>query len=187
MEDARNETKEKTVMEQSDSISKVTPYELATLASRIDPERCASAPEEAIAAAESLLSEAQNAIAVVEKRERKHEEEWTAHAKRLTDTHLDWVRGIKDITGENRRDRATMRFTQYMAQGASPKVKAEFSRYKRDGFTLADVNLLQFEFRHWRKQPKRKKGKQGRRISAYDGRLRTKLVGLVVTKPRKRV
>jgi hypothetical protein len=29
-------------MEQSDSTSGVTPYELATLASRIDPERCAS-------------------------------------------------------------------------------------------------------------------------------------------------
>jgi len=33
----------------------VTPYQLATLASRIDPERCSTNPNEAIAAAERLL------------------------------------------------------------------------------------------------------------------------------------
>ncbi len=174
-------------MEQSDSISKVTPYELATLASRISPERCASAPEEAIAAAKSLLSEAQNAIALAEKLERKREAEWAAFAKELTDTHVDWVRGIKEITGERRRDRATRRFAEFIEQEAAPKVKGDFSRYKCEGFTLDEVRLLQHEFRNWRKQPKPKKGKQGRRISAHDGRLRTELVGLVATKPPKRV
>jgi hypothetical protein len=38
-------------MEQSDSMNKVTPYELATLASRINPERCTGDPKGAIAAA----------------------------------------------------------------------------------------------------------------------------------------
>src|SRR5215813_12159395 len=111
----------KTEMEQSDSISKVTPYELATLASRIDPERCASAPKEAIAAAEGLLSEAQDAIALAEKLEREHERDWAEYAKELSDTHVGWVRGIKDITGESRRDRATRRFTEFMEQEAPPK------------------------------------------------------------------
>ena len=47
--------------------------------------------------------------------------------------------------------------------------------------------MLSFEaeFSNWRKQPKRKKGKQGRRISEHDGRLRTELLALLPKKPRK--
>jgi len=43
------EKKEKTKMEQSDSVNRVTPYDLATLASRIYPDLCGSDPEKAIA------------------------------------------------------------------------------------------------------------------------------------------
>jgi len=53
---------EETVMVQSDSTSEVTPYELATLASRICPERCFSDTKEAIAAAERLLQETEASI-----------------------------------------------------------------------------------------------------------------------------
>ena len=176
--------KGKAIEEQSTS-SKVTPYQLAVLASRIDPERCASEPEEAIADAERLLSEAQDAIARAEQQERKHEEDWAKYAKELTETRLDWVHGIKGITGERRRDRATKRFAKFIAQEAPANVRKELSRYKRDGFRLDEVELLPLEFKNWRKQPKPKKGKQGRRTSEHDGRLRTQLVGLIPTKPRK--
>jgi hypothetical protein len=63
----------KTVMEQSDLTGEVTPYELATLASWICPERCASDPKEAIAAAERLLQEADAAIDRAYQEERQRE------------------------------------------------------------------------------------------------------------------
>ncbi len=49
-------------MEQSDSISKVTPYELATLASRISPERCARDPVRALDDAAKLVHAAKFAL-----------------------------------------------------------------------------------------------------------------------------
>ena len=172
--------KAKATKEQSAS-SEVTPYELATLASRIDPERCASNPEEAIAAAERLLSEARYAISRAEAEERKHEEECAAYEKEL-ETRVDWVHAIKQITNERRRDRATRRFAEFVEHEVPEK---RLSQYKRDGFTIDEAMYLEHEFSEWRKQPKRKKGKQGRRISERDGRLRTELVGLVPRKPRE--
>jgi len=56
--------------------------------------------------------------------------------------------------------------------------------YKRDGFTPIEVHELELKFAEWKKQPK---GKQGRRLSEQDGRLRTELSGLVPRKPSKRV
>jgi hypothetical protein len=173
--------KEKTVMKQSDSTSRVTPYELATLASRIYSELCATDPKEAIAAAERLVSEARNAIARAEAEERKDKEKWAEYDKWL-ETRVDWVRGIKDITSEHRRDRATRRFAEFMEHDAP---REDLSDYKRDGFTVFEVMLFEYEFRNWREQSKRKKGKQGRRISQHDGRLRTELVGLAPRKPSK--
>jgi hypothetical protein len=167
----------KTPTEQSDSTSRVTPYELATLASRIYSELCANDPKEAIAAAERLVSEARDAIARAEAEERKNKEKWAEYDKWL-ETRVDWVRGIKDITRERRRDRATRRFAEFMGH-------EDFSHYKCDGFTVFEVMLLEHQFRNWREQPKPKKGKQGRRISQHDGRLRTELVGLAPRKPSK--
>lgn len=172
--------KGKAIKEQSAS-SKVTPYELATLASRIYSERCGD-PKEAIATAEKLLGEARYAIARKEAEERKHEEEWAEYDKWL-ETRVDWVRGIKKITKERRRDRATRRFAEFMEYEASGE---ELSHHKRDGFTMFEVMLFEHEFGNWRKQPKRKNGRQGRRIRKDDGRLRTELVGLVPMKPQKR-
>jgi hypothetical protein len=168
-------------MKQSDSTSRVTPYDLATLASRIHSELCANDPKEAIAAAERLLSEARYALARAEAEEEKHKQESAKYDKWL-ETRVAWVRGIKDITREHRRDRAIKRFTAFMEHEAPGE---DLSHYKRDGFTVFEVMLLKHQFRTWRKQPKRKKGKQGRRISQHDGRLRTELVGLVPRKPSK--
>src|SRR5262249_8981434 len=100
-------------MEQSDSTIRVTPYELATLASRIYPEGCISDPEEAIAAAERLLTEAKYASWRAEAKKRKAKE-YSADYDKWLDTRVDWVRGIKDITRERRRDRATRRFAKFM-------------------------------------------------------------------------
>jgi len=168
-------------MEQSDSTIRVTPYELATLASRIYPEGCISDPKEAIVAAERLLTEAKYASWRAEAKKRKDKENQADYGKWL-DTRVDWVRGIKDITRERRRDRATRRFAKFMEHDPE-----DLSHYKRDGFTMVEVMALEHQFSNWRKQPKRKKGKQGRRISEHDGRLRTPLGRLLPTKPQQRV
>jgi len=103
----------------------------------------------------------------------------------VLEERVDWVRGIKDITSEGRRDRAMRRFMKFLKYERPEKAKEQLSLYKRRGFTINDIMNLQYRFAEWRKQPKRKKGKQGRRVSRHDGRLRTELVGLVATKPRR--
>jgi hypothetical protein len=159
-------------------MKKVTPYQLATLASRIDPERCARDPKRALDDAVDLLTEAESALW------RAKEEEATgdAYLKYLDETREDWVRGLKRITGERRRDRATRRFTEFMEHRAPGK---NLSHYKRDGFTLNEIQDLKQDFTNWKKQPRRKKGKQGRRISESDGRLRIGRLRLVSAKPQK--
>ena len=159
----------------------MTPYELATLASRIYSEHRGN-PEGAIAAAEKLLKEARYGIARLEAEETKRQEESAEYDKWL-ETPVDWVRGIKKITRERRRDRAARRFAEFM-QHDDPG--HDFSQYKRDGFTVFEVMLFEHEFSNWRKKPKRKKGKQGRRISEHDGRLRIGSLRLIPTKPRNR-
>jgi hypothetical protein len=183
---------EETVIEQSDSTSGVTPYELATLASRICPERCFSDPEEAIAAAENLLREAGAALWRAYQEER--EKEWEQEEAQMP--RINWIEAVKQITGQERRDRAVKRFLHFIEHDAehnglpgrfapcgSPKQQLEYKR--RQGFTHWEVSHLQREFTSWTKEPKRKKGKQGRRISEHDSRLRTPSVRLLPTKPRK--
>jgi hypothetical protein len=173
-------------MEQSDSMNKVTPYKLATLASRINPERCTSEPKGAIAAAQELLFQAKLAIGREEADRRERKDEAEAILKEWDETHVDWARGVKKITKEGRRDRAIKLFTQFMKHEPSEHAR-KLSHYRRDGFTLTDVFHFEDCFTDWKRQPKPKKGKQGRRISDHDGRLRTELVGLVPKKPQKRV
>jgi hypothetical protein len=167
-------------MEQSDSTRRVTSYQLATLASRICPERCTSDPKEAIAAAERLLQGAKVAI------ERAHQEEgrkyWERYEAEIP--RLNWIHALKEITGQNRRDRAVKRFRAYM-EHEEPEFKQQVNLYERDGFPADEMFAYQELFRKWLKDPRRRKGKQGRRISEHDGRLRTELVGLVPRKPRK--
>jgi hypothetical protein len=175
---------EETVMEQSDSESGITPYELATLASRIDPARCASDPKEAVSAAERLLGEADAALdrAYQERRTKEWKEELVKAPR------IDWVQAAKQITGQKRRDRALQHFLQLIKHIWPRRWEEELKRFKREGLTEDDdICYLQQDFEKWRNQPKRKKGRQGRRISEHDGRLRTQLVGLVPRKPRKRV
>jgi hypothetical protein len=168
--------KSKTTKGQSAS-DKVTAYELATLASRIYSEHRAD-PEAATAAAKKLFDEARYALARQEAEDKKNEE-WQDENDKWLESPEDWVRGIKSITGEKRRDRATRRFAKFM-EGTGQDINL----YKRDRFKVQDVMLLEHEFRQWREQPKLKKGKQGRRISEHDGRLRIGSLRLIPTKPR---
>ena len=159
---------------------RATPYELATLASRIDPGRCINNPKEAIAASERLLQEAEVAI------ERPYEEERRKERKRYDASvpRVNWVPALKEITGQKRRDRALERFQAFM-EHEEPKYKQQLNLYKRDGFPADEMFAYQDLYMNWTKQPKRKKGKQGRRISEHDGRLRTPLGRLLPKKPRK--
>jgi hypothetical protein len=175
------EKKEKAIMEQNDSTNGVTLYELATLASRIYPEGCISDPKEAIAAAERLLQEAEAAIdrAYQEERTKEYELELAQMPR------IDWVSALKQITGQERRDRAVKRFLEWMEHERPGKSKQELETLKRDGINEDDIYMFQHHFMKWLKERKRKKGTQGRRISERDGRLRTDLVRLVARKPRK--
>src|SRR5438874_4515853 len=159
------EKKEKTKMEQSDSVNRVTPYDLATLASRIYPDLCGSDPEKAIAFAQTLLIHAKNAI-VRREREEKLDEEEREEYKEILESRVAWGRGIKDITRESRRDRAEKRFCKFMKQREPGN---DLAHYERDGFTLNDLMHFEHEFANWKKQMKRKKRKQGRRRSEHDG------------------
>ena len=166
-------------MEQSDPRRSVTPYELATLAIRMDPEHCARHPAEAIANALRLLETAEVVSKHAEEEKRRDEEEWEV----LLESRIDWVHGIKHITRERRRDRAARWFAEFMKHEAPGN---DLSHYKLAGFTILEQHHFWKEFSHWKKQPKRQKGRQGRRISERDGRLRSDLVGLIPKKPRKR-
>jgi|SRR4030095_13833811 hypothetical protein len=169
-------------MEQNNSTRRVTPYELATLASRIDPERCASDPAGALAAAQRVLHEAKIALECAHAEEgRKDWEREEAQMERV-----QWVVAVKEITGQNRRDRAEARFLKFLKDHEQGQWRQYLDGYKRDGFIPPEMQAWQELFMNWSKQPKRKKGKQGRRISEHDARLRTQLVGLVPRKPRKR-
>jgi hypothetical protein len=164
-------------MEEKASTTGVTPYELATLATRICPELCATDPQRALHHAVDLLNKAEYELWQAKEAEKYSEEA----EKTLDEIREDWVRGLKQITGERRRERATKRFAKFIAHTRPGKL----NHYKRNGFTLNEIHDLVQDFTNWKRQPKRKKGKQGHRTSDSDGRLRTQLVGLVPTKPRK--
>jgi len=171
-------------MEQSDSTNEMTPYELATLASRIYPEGCISDPKEAIAAAERLLQEAKAAIGRAYGEERR--KEWELEVAQMP--RIDWVSAVKQITGQKRRDRAVERFLEFMEHRWPGRWKQLLDGYKRDGLTEdEDIYYLKRDFMDWLKERKRKKGKQGRRISKHDGRLRIESFRLLPRKPRKPV
>ena len=159
-------------------MEKVTPYELATLAGRIDPERCMKDPNGALKAAVEFLRHAKYALRDAVEEDRKNEQEVEEFHKFDEAKCVDWAKGIREITGEQRRDRATSKFTEFMKH----KSPGNLGGYKRDGFTPIEIHELQSEFAEWKKQPK---GRQGRRLSEHDARLRTELSGLVPRKPRK--
>jgi hypothetical protein len=161
----------------------ITPYELATLASRIYQERCASDPKEAIAAAERLLQEADAAIDRAYQEERT--KEWELELEKAPRIH--WVQAAKQITAQKRRDRAEQHFLEFIKHESPRKWQEQLNRFRREGLTEYDIDDLQRDFTEWLKQSKRKKGKQGRRISEHDRRLRVGSFPLVPTKSRKRI
>ena len=175
----------KTTTEQSDSTSRVTPYELATLAARICSEHCIADPKGAIAAAQRLLAQGKFALRLAEEQERIEKEVEEERERIVKEERVDWSRGIKLITRETRRDRAMKRFKQFLEYEYPGEAEEQLSIYKRDGFTLHEELSLEAVFSNWRKQPKRKKGKQGRRISEHDGRLRMGSMRLLPIRPRK--
>jgi hypothetical protein len=142
-------------------ITRVTPYELATLAARICPARCIDGPEEAIRAAQKLITAGKSMIMVAEAMERLEKEEEAEREEALSEKNVDWSRGIKEITGEGRRDCGMKRFKQFLECYYPGEAQEQLNTYKRDGFTLLETMILEQDFRDWRKQPKRKKGKQG--------------------------
>src|SRR4029453_12288471 len=162
-------------------MEKVTPYELATLAGRIDPERCMKDPNGALKAAVDLLRCTKHVLWCAAEEDRTNEQELEEFHKFDEAKCVDWAKGIREITGEQRRDRATSKFTEFMKH-ESP---GNLGGYKRDGFTPNEIHDLQDEFTDWKKEPKRKKGRQGRRISEHDRRLRVGSFQLTPRKPRK--
>jgi hypothetical protein len=159
-------------------MKKVTPYELATLASRIDPERCMKDPTGALGAAVELLRHAKHVLWCAVEEDERNEQESEEYQKAMEGIRVDWAQGTKEITGEQRRERAARKFTEFVKH----KAPANLSGYKRAGFTLDEIYELHSKFAEWKKQPK---GKQGRRISESDGRLRIGRLRLVATKPQK--
>jgi hypothetical protein len=161
-----------------DLSKRVTPYELATLASRIWGERIVEDPATALKDALEILCHAIAEIRRTARDEREVAQE-SEEDERIGNTKsVSWAKGAKEITREQRRDRAMHKFAELMKH-ESP---GSLAGYRRDGFTPNEIYKLQRKFAGWRKQPK---GKQGRRLSEQDGRLRTELSGLVPRKPKK--
>jgi hypothetical protein len=169
-------------MKESDSGNRVTPYQLAMLAARIWPRICVQSPSKAIAAAERLLQAAEGAIDRANQEGRR--KEWEIEEAQMR--RKDWVVAVKHITGQQRRDRAEERFRKFMEHQLPGTSKQQLNAYKRERFTDEEIYFLRQHFIDWQKEPKRKKGKQGRRLSDSDSRLRTDLLGLFPRKPRKR-
>lgn len=156
-----------------------TPYELATLASKICPDLCVDDPAGAIKVVQQLLSQARVSQWKEVERERTNEE-------RATVRFGDWESSVKYITHEQRLERALQRFRKFLKEFGRLPDWIELAACKREGFTDYEESWFEQFYGKWSKEkPKRKKGKQGRRKSASDGRLRTNLIKLVPTKPPK--
>lgn len=173
--------KEEAVMEESDltAMEQVTPYELATLASKICPNLCMENPTEAINVVQRLLRAARSELFWEEERERGSDERYRYEEE----TRVDWASGVRSITGEQRLERASKRFIKFLREQNPDGV--ELITYKREGFTLLDTYRLGQFYRTWKEKPKPKKGKQGRRISERDGRLRLGALKLACPKTAK--
>jgi hypothetical protein len=159
-------------------MKKVTPYQLATLASRIDPERCRKDPKTVLRGALNLLRQAEYEVWCAVEEDKSDEAWFEDYEKFMERTRVDWAKGTKKITGQQRRERAAKAFTEFVKHQAP----GNLSGYKRDGFTLAEIKELQGKFAEWKKQSK---GKQRRRISESDGRLRIGRLRLAATKAQK--
>lgn len=87
-------------------MKKVTPYQLATLASRIDPERCRKDPTGVLRAALDLLRSAEHEVWCAMEEDKRDQEWFEEHENDMKSTRVDWAKGTKEITGEKRRERA---------------------------------------------------------------------------------
>jgi len=132
-------------------------------------------PAGALGSAVEFLRGAKSILRSAAEEDRREEQEDQESEEYYESKCVDWAKGIKEVTGQQRRERATSKFTEFMKH-ESP---GDLGGYKRDGFTPIEVHELQLKFAEWKKQPK---GKQGRRLSEQGGRLRTELSGLVPEK-----
>jgi hypothetical protein len=160
-------------MEHADS---VTPYQLATVASKICPDLCVENPTEAIEVVQRLLSAARMALWQQAQNERELEE----LNRHDAETRMNWASGVRSVTSEQRLERASKRFIKFLKEEKPDGV--ELVACKREGFTIENAQWLRHLYEMWKEKPKSKKGKQGRRISDRDGRLRIGSMKLGVQK-----
>lgn len=154
----------------------MTPYELATLASKICPDLCMENATKAIKVVERLLSAARTSVRDWEQNER----EWEDYNRHAAESRIDWASGVRSITREKRLERASKRFIKFLREQNPDGV--ELITCKREGFTIQDADWLGHLYETWKEKPKSTKGKQGRRISERDGRLR---IGTMKLAPQK--
>jgi len=173
-------------------------YALAMLSMQLCPELCKTKPDEAITIAEKLLW----AVLLHQKKVkqwaskadagRKQRSQEVAKGKKEPVSYSEAVRFICDeyFTAHPKLYRAKERFIKFWANenGITEREAKRQLRDYEDGkrnFTCGEALNLKEKYDALKLLPKKKKGKQGRRTSDHDGRLRTDLVGLVPTKPRK--
>lgn len=99
------------------------------------------------------------------------------------ETRIDWASGVRGITREQRLERASKRFIKFLKEQNPDGV--ELITCRREGFTIQDADWLADLYEEWKEKLKSKKGKQGRRISERDGRLRIGAMKLAAQKSSK--
>jgi hypothetical protein len=138
-------------------------YKLAVLAALLDPELCKTKPDEAMIAAEQLLTAA------------SRHEEWRKEQREFLDkkrdepiSYSEAVRFIADewLTPYPKLYRAKARFTKFWARKhglAEREARQQLREYEEDKkqFTRGASLELKVEYDAW-KSPSKKKGKQGR-------------------------
>jgi hypothetical protein len=170
--------REKNVKEELNSIEEVPVCKLTELALRVGGD-----PNEAVAIVKQFFDAAK--AAKHDAYQKKRSKEWQEELAKAP--RENWASAVKQITLQNRRDRAELYFAEFMKAQWPDRWEERLDQLKRDKFNFDDIDSWRRAFEEWCKQPQRKKGKQGRRVSEHDGRLRTPLGRLLPKKSRKRV
>jgi hypothetical protein len=150
-------------------------YRLAILAAQLNPELCKTKPTEAIREARRLLAAVRmECRSLQDKLAQEEGDKWMA-------SPITYSEAVREITGENKKKNphlsyAKARFVKFWAfwKGITVvEAKRELREYEngKKSFDNADAYHLPGKYELWKSQPKKAKGKQGRRISKYDGRV----------------
>lgn len=146
-------------------------HELATLAARVCPDVCQQEPGRAIEIAMALLTAAHEAIgssyddprqslAAMEVDLRCSFEERDAELK----PYKSFEPGVKFITGENRFDRALLRFRKFMRSLSSTEkvCEAAITKLRAEDFTSDQLDTLRADFVGWNAKDKSEEGRSKR-------------------------